>query len=46
MKKQEINPTNKEDRKCFLYAVIVALNYGEIKKNPETTTKIKPLINK
>ena len=31
--KAKINPINKKDN-CFQYAVIVALNYNEIKKDP------------
>ena len=31
---------------CFEYAVTVALNHGEIGKNPEKITNIKPFINK
>ena len=42
-KKAAINPINKKDNKCFQYAVIVALNHEEIKKDPQT---IKPYINK
>ena len=30
-----INPINKKDNKCFQYAVTVALNYEEIKTNPQ-----------
>ena len=45
-KKPTINPINKKDNKYFHYAVTVALNYEEIKKDPETITKIKPFINK
>ena len=33
-KKTTINPINKKDNKCFQYAVTVALNYEEIKKDP------------
>ena len=33
-KKAAINPLNKNDNKCFQYAVIVALYYEEIKKDP------------
>ena len=40
-----MNPKNTDD-KCFHYAVIVALNYGKIKWNPERVLSIKPLINK
>ena len=45
-KKATINPINKKDNKCFHYAVTVALNYAEIKKDPQVITKIKPFINK
>ena len=31
-RKATINPINKKDKKCFQYAVTVALNYEEIKK--------------
>ena len=41
-----INPINKVDNKCFRYAVTVALNYEEIKKDPQRITKIKPSIDK
>ena len=44
-KKATINPFNKKDNKCFQYAVTVALNYEEIKKDPQRTIKIKPFIN-
>ena len=45
-KQATINPINKVDNKCFRYAVTVALNYEEIKKDPQRITKIKPFINK
>ena len=32
--------------KCFQYAVTVALNYEEIKKDPQRITKTKSFINK
>ena len=44
-KKATINPKNTDD-KCFQYTVTVALNYREIKWNPETVLNIKPFINK
>ena len=44
-KKATIIPKNTDD-KCFQYAATVALNYGEIKWNPERVSKIKPFINK
>ena len=43
-KKRTMNPQNK-DNKCFLYSITVALNYQNIKINPERISKIKPFIN-
>ena len=40
-KKLTINPKNNDD-KCFQYAITVALNYEEIKKDPQRISKIKP----
>ena len=45
-KKALINPINKKDNKCFQYAITVALNYEEIKKDPQRITKNEPVINK
>ena len=45
-KKVTINPINKNDNKSFQYAVTVALNHEEIKKDPQRITKIKPSRNK
>ena len=45
-KKAAINPINKKDKKCFQYAVTVALNQEEKRKNSERTTKIKSFVNK
>ena len=45
-KKATVNPVNRKDNKYFQYAVTVTLNYEEIEKDPETTTKFKPFINK
>ena len=39
------NPINEKDNKYFVYDVTVALNYEEIKKDPQRITKIKPFIN-
>ena len=41
-KKATINPINKKDNKCFQYAVTVALNYEEIKKDQQRITKLNP----
>ena len=48
IKKATINPINKNDNKCFQYAVTAVLNYEEITKDPQriAITKIKPFINK
>ena len=40
-KKAITNPKNNDD-KCFQYALTVALNYEQIKKNPQRLSKIKP----
>ena len=37
---------NKKDNKCFQYAVTVALNYEEIKKESQKMTKLKTFIDK
>ena len=42
-KKCTINPQNKGNI-FFQYSTTVALNYQEIKKNPERNSKIKPFI--
>ena len=44
-KKCTINPQNKNDNKCFQYAVTIALNYQKTNNNPERISKIKPFIN-
>ena len=43
-KKATINPEN-NDEKCFQYALTVALNYEQIKKYPQRTSKINPFID-
>ena len=43
-KKATINPKN-NDGKCFQYALTLALNCGQIKKNPQRKSKIKPFID-
>ena len=44
-KKSTINPKNNDD-KCFQYAVTLALNLDNIKKDPQRESKIKPYIEK
>ena len=43
--KATINRKNTDD-KCFQYAASLALNYKEIKLNPERVSNIKPFINR
>ena len=43
-KKTTINPKNNDDN-CFQYALTVALNYQNIKKDPQRISQIKPFIN-
>ena len=43
-KKATLNPNDNDD-KCFEYALNVALNYQNIKNNPERISKIKPFTN-
>ena len=45
-KKATVNPINKKDNKYFQYAVTVALNHEEIKKDLQRIKKIKPFINR
>ena len=44
-KKATLNSINNKDNKCFQYALTVALNHEEIKKDPQKI-KVKPFINK
>ena len=44
LKKATTNTKNTD--KCFQHPVTVALNYEEIKWNPESVSNITPLINK
>ena len=43
-KKATINPKN-NDGKCFQYALTVALNYEQFKKDPQRISKIKSFID-
>ena len=43
-KKLTLNSKNNDD-KSFQYAVTVALNHEQIKKDPQRITKIKPFID-
>ena len=42
--KKATNPKNNDD-KCLQYALTVALNHEQIKKDPQRITKIKPFID-
>ena len=44
--KNNNNKSQKNDDKCFQYALTVALNYEQIKYYPERISKIKPFIDK
>ena len=44
-KKATINPQNEKYGKCFQYALTVALNYKQIKKDSQGVSKIKPFID-
>ena len=44
-KKATINPQNKDDDKCFQYAVTIALNYDRTENHPERLSKVKRFIN-
>ena len=44
-RKATINPQSKNNE-CFRYAITVALNHDEIKKDPQRISKIKPFSDK
>ena len=44
-KKATINTINKNDGKCFQYAVTVTLNYKKIEKYPERIAKLQPFMD-
>ena len=43
-KKATTNPKN-NDGKCFHYALTLALNYEQIKKDPQRISKTKPFVD-
>ena len=45
-KKATINPNNTQDKKCFQYAITVALTHKEISNHPERISKIRPHVDK
>ena len=42
-KKQQLTPSIKKDNKCSRYVLTVALNHGEIKKDPERIKTLRLL---
>ena len=44
-KRATINPKNKNDNKCFQYAITVALNHKKIKADLQRTSEIEPFID-
>ena len=45
-KKAIINPTNKNDNKCFQYAKTAALIHKEIGKKSQRISKVEPFISR
>ena len=45
-KKATINPKKKGDNEWFKYAIVVALNYEKIGRDPQRISKIIPFLNK
>ena len=43
-KKSTINPYNHSDNQCFLYAIVIALNYHNIDNNPQGISNLIPFI--
>ena len=41
-----INPKNEDDDECFKWAVIAALNYGEIDSDHQRISKLKPFVDR
>ena len=43
-KKSTINPYNHSDNQCFLYAIVITLNYHNIDNNPQGISNLIPFI--
>ena len=43
-KKSTINPYNHSDNRCFLYGIVIALNYHNIDNNPQRISNLIPFI--
>ena len=44
-KKCTINPKNTKDNRCYLYAIVIALNYHKIPNHPERISNLIPFIS-
>ena len=44
LKKSTINTENNKDNMCFLFSIVVALNYQNIANNPQRITNLIPFI--
>ena len=44
LKKSTINTENTKDNMCFLFSIVVALNYQNIANNPQRITNLIPFI--
>ena len=40
-----INPKNTKDNRCYLYAILIALNYHKIPNHPERISNLIPFIS-
>ena len=45
-KKSTTNPFNDQDNRCFLYAIVIALNHQNIANNPQRIVNLIPFIAK
>ena len=45
-KNSTINPFNDKDNRCFLYAIVIAVNYQHIANNPQRISNLIPFIVK
>ena len=43
-KKCTINPKNIKDNRCYLYALVIALNFNKIPNHPERISNLIPFI--
>ena len=43
-KKCTINPKNIKDNRCYLYAIVIALNFNKIPNHPERISNLIPFI--